>query len=236
MIQQTITLPDQSIAQLNILCQQEIDDYIRCQKGNSEHCLEIVRRATQGDSDALSILLNEITRIMVAKKYRKKYKSAEPFSLDDLQQAVSERLIKKFRSDISPYKTTTFAGYHAYVNITADNIASNWLTRGAHKYETTLSTGILRLPGGNRPEHEVQKRERQRALLQLLNLAREPLIREVLRLRIGYAESIDNVLQTLQPRHPDLTSEKLYRLVEKGKRQIRSHPDYSRIYDDYKSM
>ncbi len=236
MIRQAVSLPAQSAAQLNILCQQEIDKYIRSQTGCSEHCLEIVRRAAQGDADALTILLYEITYPIIAKTYRKEYKSAEAFTLDDLQQAVCLRLINKFRSDRSPYRATTFAKYYSYVNTTTVHVAINWLTRGAHPNEITLSTGILRLPGGYQPEHEVQKKERQRLSLQLLDLVREPLTREVLRLRVGYGENVANILQTLRPRYPDLTPQKVHRLIDKGKRQIKNHPDCSRIYEHYKSM
>ncbi len=236
MIKQTTSLPDPSLIQLSIICQQEMNEYIRLQRGNSVHCFEIVRQAAQGNSDALGVLLNEITRIMIAKKYRKEYRATEPFTLDDLQQAVFERLINKFRNKKAPYKATTFAAYYRYVNTTTYNLANNWFTRGPHSREISLDADMLQPSDNSQSKYDIRRYQHQRIILQLTDLVSDPLIHEVLRLRIGYSESVGNILQILQPRYPELTIKKLYRLIAKGMRQIKNHPDFSRIYDDYKSM
>lgn len=220
------------LTELQAACQQERDAYTRRQRKDSSCCLEIVRRAARGNANALSILLHEITPPLIARVYKKKYRTA-PFTLNDLQQAVLERLIEKFNNKSSPYRATTFAAYCSYVITTTRRMAVNWLTRGHYLREHPISTGILKTPGGQRPEQEVQKSEQQRIALQTINLAHDSLTREVLRLRFGYEESYAGILQMLQARYPELTRKKLYRIVEKGLWQIRNHPDFQRIREDY---
>ena len=230
MTQSAVTKPLLSLTQLHTLCQQQIAHFIRHQEGDSAHCLEIVCRAAEGDHHALGLLLEEITGPIVAKKHGGNH----PFTKEDLQQAVFERLIKKFYHETSPYKPSTFAAYHSYVNLTIRSVINNWYRQNptaatSEQFNDAIQT--IHAIRDCQPERELQKRERQHIAMQVLDLISDDLAREAVLLRVCFDESYENILMTLKRREPNLTIADLYRLVEKGKRQIQSHPDLSHLFE-----
>ena len=124
-----VSQSEKALTELVSECQDEMNRF----KASSDHhqdsacCAEIVRRAAKGDNSAIEMLLG-ITTPYVRRDCNKHLNSRNEL-IDDAQQEVIRRLIKKFQSKESPYQPRSMAEYLNYVKLVARSVAINMLRR-----------------------------------------------------------------------------------------------------------
>ena len=118
------TLRNERLDNLLQDCQEQMAQYKRKQVRESPSCAEIVRRAAAQDGAALRVLLALSDPIV-----RSRCPRALRGVADDVVQEVHLRLVRKFHSTQNPYQATTFAAYHAYLNLTVRSVVLNLLER-----------------------------------------------------------------------------------------------------------
>ncbi len=210
------TLNVKPLAELQQHCESQITAFQRSRDGrqDSSSCEEILRRAAAGDGDAFALLW-AITIPFVRQNCPPQCRD----SLDDLQQEVAIRLMKKFRHPIAPYRAGSFAEYRIYVNVTIRSVCSNAqrspyaapvsLEARRDIHATPMTQEVLRHVFYNRCE----------ALLP------DALHREAFRHRFVRMEEIADIVVALRVRFPDITTKHVYRIIERCMDLLKAHPE-----------
>lgn len=219
-----------ALTQLFAECQAQIRTYRQGkQTSDSVSCAEIVRRAAQGERAALVLLL-QISDPLVRQKCPRNLRAVA----DDIVQEVNIRLVRKFCSPVSPYRPSAFPAYHAYLNLTAISVISNWIRDAGPQ---PLSLEQLYTDQGLEPvaahsiEEQTKVEERDR-LQRLLALLSDPLVREAFYRRYLLEESPDEITSNLQPIKPGLTKKEVYRLLERAMKYLKQHPQVQQLLQD----
>lgn len=209
-----------SLSQLRQECQAQLDRFRRTHNRDvaSRSCDEILRRAAAGDAAAFDVLW-EISIPLV----RSHCPPELLFAIDDVQQLVAERLIRKFRSRTSPYRAEGFAAYRTYLNLTLKSVCLNMQQRDP------ACESLNRLHTTRRLEavepSTIRRVERLLMLQRCMALLPDDLHREVFRLRIVLQEEVETIVAELQPLAPGLTLREVYRLAERNIRLLRNMPE-----------
>lgn len=207
------------LALLLIECQSQIATYKRANTGESQSCVEIVRQAIQGNSAALTMVLEDISKPIIAQR-------CPPNLYEDVLLEVEKRLLGRFGDVQKPLAFPTFAAYHAYLNVTIQSVLFNL----ARKPQAAISIEELSENVGSEPaipsfvDGLVDHLERRTLAEQLLALLPDPLEREVVHQRFLVEETPDEIVETLSPRYPTLTKQMVYRLLERALRRLRKDP------------
>ncbi len=209
-----------SLSQLRQECQAQLDQFRRTRDRDvaSRSCDEILRRAVAGDAAAFDALW-DISIPLV----RSHCPPELLVAIDDVQQLVAERLIRKFRSRTSPYRADGFAAYRTYLNLTVKSVCLNMQQRDP------ACESLNRLHATRRLEpvepSTIRSVERLLVLQRCMALLPDDLHREVFRRRIVLQEDVSTIVTELQPLVPGLTTQDVYRLTERSIRLLRSMPE-----------
>ncbi len=204
-----VPLGTRSLDALRAECQAQVRRFQQHQDRDSSSCDEILRRAASGDPAALTTLL-ELSLPFI----RQHCPAALRDHVDDVQQLVAERLIRKFRHPESPYQASTFAAYRSYLNLTIHSVSITWLERD-HPADSLERLASAR---GFAPAHATMESMTLRIarLKRCLELLPEDLYREVFRRRIVWGDGVAKVVAALQATHPTLTTQDVYRVTERS--------------------
>lgn len=214
-------LEEKSPSDLLDHCQRETARYLRGNKQEqSNHCLEIVRRASSGDDESLSILLDDICTAVA----KQACPSDLPYLVDDLAQDVCLAIWRKFRfvEPAQRFKPTTYAGFRKYLRLTIHSVVLDYYRAGESKAEQDVETVTLASDQsiGN-TEHWGHCFDQQKLIDSLLNSLDNPLQREIVRQRYLDLRSPDEIVANLQPRHPDIDQKFVSRQLEYALRNLR---------------
>lgn len=204
-----LSLQARPLEQLCQECQTQLQQFqrVRNRHVDSSSCDEILRRAAQGDAEALDILLTISLPLI-----RQHCPPALRQSSDDVQQLVAERLIRKFRSSDSPYQAGTFAAYRVYLNKTIMSVCSNLQQRD----RPTESLERLQASIGfepAQPDGPVTDLYRHVLFARCEALLPDAWHREVFRRRIVRQDDVATIIRDLQPGMPHLTHQDVYRVA-----------------------
>lgn len=198
-----------SLDQLSQACQAQIDQFQRTRnrQGDSSSCDEILRRAAQGDSAALETLL-ALSLPLIRRQCPPDLRQR----MDDVQQLVAERLIRKFHNRESPYRAGSFAEYRTYLNCTITSVCRNMQERE----RSAESLEMLYATSGFEPAHPDSTEEVIRHLLfaRCETLLPDDRHREIFRRRIVRREDVATIVRDLQAVAPDMTTSDVYRIAE----------------------
>lgn len=212
-------------------CQLQMAAYKRgAQHNNSASCAEIVRRAAQGDDDALATLLHNISRAIIEHSCRKEFRTHSWDVMDDLVQDVNLRLVRRFHNRQNPFQAASFAEYHNYLNLTIKSAILSLRKR----QEPALSLEEIRGKhgiGSSAPATNPGAEGRAR-LHELLEDLLPPIELEVLYRRIIDRETPEQIAEVLRIIDPDMTKEKVYRMMERTLRKLKQHPILQQFMKD----
>lgn len=215
------------LSQLVDQCKLQIQDFKEGKSStDSSSCAEIVRHAASGNSEALGLLLNEISKPIIMSRCPQGLRG----EIDEFVQQVNERLIRKFLSTNSPFRALSFQAYHSYLNATIQSVISNWarqkrpvsLLDGGHKNQKTE-------PATSPTTNKV---EREEIFEKLLALLPDPLEQEVLMRRIALDESPNEIVESLKLVGKSVTKQEVFRLTEKALRHLRKNYKTQQIIAD----
>lgn len=185
---------------------------------------EILHRAAAGDADALDLLL-ELSLPLI----RKQCPSALQNHVDDLQQIVAYRLIRKFRSPTRPYQASTFFAYRKFVNQVTLNVAiTMW-----HTEHQVQSLEELNEANGFEPamRSQVEQVDARLRLDRCLELLPDPLTREVFRLRFLLNASVEETMVILQQQGQQIAKRDVYRIVERSILYLSKLPEVRDMFE-----
>lgn len=186
---------------------------------------EILHRAAAGDATALDSLL-EVSLPLI----RQKCPSALRHHIDDVQQIVAYRLMRKFRSPTRPYQASTFFAYRRFVNQVTMNVAITiW-----HRESQTQSLEELNEATGFEPARrsEAEQVDARLRLERCLELLPDPLIREVFRLRFLLNASVEETLVILQRQGQPVSKRDVYRLAERSILYLSKLPEVRDMFEN----
>lgn len=186
---------------------------------------EILHQAASGDSDALQRLL-ELSLPLI----RKQCPPALYAWIDDIQQIVAYRLVRKFRSEESPYQASTLAAYRSFVQRTTLNVSLNILRserRSQSLEELNAATGFE--PAKQPEANQVNARLRMERCLELLP---DPLAREVFWRRFILQESVEETVNALVAEGWDVTHKEVYRTTERSILHLSKLPEVREMFEN----
>lgn len=223
-----MTYQDLSLEQLKADCQQQIDQYHRQSKNDdgSLSCLEIVRRAAQNISGAFTVLW-EITTPLIERIIFRKYSRQFVDYEDDIVQDASIRLFQRFYHSTKPFGISTFPAYRNYINCIIQSVVSDIIEY--EKIRTSLEE--LQEKRGLEPEtpdiaSEVIQNDLAKLVLAMLP---DPLEREVFRRKHRLGETAEQIVAALLPLYPDITTQRVFRLLELAMRRLRKNPNIQNL-------
>lgn len=193
---------------------------------DSPSCGEIVRRAANGDSEALGVLLNEISKPIIISHCPSQLRP----EIDDLVQQVHERLVRKFRNRHSPFRAYNFQAYHGYLNATIQSVATNW--RRKKKFTFFADQGSQDQEVDSKTPSIIDEIARKETFQKLLALLTDPLEQEVLRRRIAFGETPDEIIESLTMQGIVVAKDDVYRLAENALRRLRHNYIAHQIRND----
>lgn len=199
-------------------CKSQIIAYKRNDNnGDSPSCAEIVRRAAHGDQEALAILL-EISKPIIEQKCPHKLGEM----IEDVVQEVNLRLIRKFQSRDNPYKPAKFAQFHTYLNLTISSVILNLFRKMRHeaRFEQPYDEFIT----DNHVVSLTTEMERREFFQMLLHQLPDPLEAEAFRRRYALGETIEEIVEALKAITPDITKDRVRKLLEYALRRLRKNP------------
>jgi hypothetical protein len=185
---------------------------------------ETLRRAADGDAEALQRLI-ELSLPLIRRKCPPDLRSW----IDDIQQIVAYRLIRKFRSVTNPYRVSTFAAYCSFVNRTTLNVSRNiwrYERRSQSLEELNATTGFD--PARRSEADQVNARLRMERCLQLLY---DPLAREVFRRRFFLQESVEETTLALRRQGMQVTTKHVYRVAERSILHLSKLPEVREMFE-----
>ncbi|MEM7535058.1 MAG: sigma-70 family RNA polymerase sigma factor [Chloroflexota bacterium] len=211
------TYKNRPLAQLRVECQKQISTYHKTQTEESQSCLEIVRRAATGDIDALTILCEMNQQFVYPRCPSELYDQRE-----DILQEVNIRLTRRFQNQQKRFTTSSFGEYRSYINTILDSVLRN---PPFIKVVPDSLDAILEQVGSEPsiPDNtqEFLRYELADAILAILTDRME---REAFRRRMILEQSYEEIVEELRPLDPDMTKQKVYRLVERALRRIKKDP------------
>lgn len=185
---------------------------------------EILHRAAAGDACALDLLL-EVSLPLIRQKCPVSLRN----HIDDVQQIVAYRLVRKFRSTTSPYQASTFFAYRSFLNKVTMNVAINlW-----HGENHLQSLEALNETAGFEPtmQSEAEAIDARLRLERCLELLPDGLMREVFRLRFLLDTSVDETLTILQQQGHRVTRQDVYRMTERSIGYLSKLPEVRDMFE-----
>lgn len=220
-----------SLEELSRLCNEALDQYRHTSASDtdSDSCAEIVRRAAHAEKEALRYLLklsDPLIRNLVQYKWPESLRQAH--SVDDVVQEVSLRLVRKFYNRASPFQASTFPEYRNFLTLTVRSVALNIITREAEvdSLEALQESSEVE---DHRPPI-ISEMEAQELVQHCLSMLPDPMERAVIYHRLILNDDVDHIREMLALIEPDITKNKIYRLVEKGIRHLRTRPELRALF------
>ena len=218
-----MTYQNLSLEQLKADCQQQIDQYHQGKDDSgSLSCLEIVRRAVQNVSGAFNVLW-EITSSLIDRIIYRRYSRQFVEYEEDIVQDASVRLFQRFYHSTKPFNVSTFPAYRSYVDLIIRSVVNDII-----EYKKMLTSfEELQAKTGFEPETpdivpEVIRNDLAKLVLAMLP---NPLEREVFRRKHLLGETAAQIVGALLPLYPDITQERVFRLLELAMRRLRRNPN-----------
>lgn len=192
---------------------------------DSSSCLEIVRRAAGGNNAALGKLL-EISEPII----RQKCPAQLQDKVDDVVQTTQRRLTHRLAKYNPPFRASTFAEYHTYLNLTIKSVVSNMIRDEKHEESLDgLTEGVGYEPQTPSPADFIERRILWEKILDQLS---DPLERKAVEHRYGLGESVGEVVEALQIQSPSITKKAVYRLLEHALRRLKNNPTVQKLLED----
>jgi len=206
-----------STASLEDLCKACLDELARYWRkadpaNETGSCLEILRRAAAQDPNAIGVLLLRISYPLVAAYCPDDLKAW----VEDVQQEVALRLLRKFMNREQPYRVTSFPAYLKYLRLTVRSVI--WNLREQNKMAESLEESVEYQDGGS--VSDVANPDRAILARQLLAALPNPLQRECLERRYVLGQSPDEIAADLQLLYPEVTKAQVYRWLGRGLRKL----------------
>jgi hypothetical protein len=185
---------------------------------------DLLRRAAAGDSEALGRLLEAslplIRRTCPPNLY--------PW-IDDIQQIVAYRLVRKFRSAARPYQVSNFAAYCSFVHRTTLNVSRTiWRRERRSQSLEQLSAATGFEPSGASEASRVNARLRLERCLELLENGVD---REIFRRRFLLHETVDETTRAFQREGWPIARRDVYRAVERSILRLSRMPEVRDMFE-----
>jgi len=196
-------------------------------KSDSASCGEIIHRAAAGNSEALGVLLYDVTKPLVEQRCPPDLQAQS----DDLIQEVLLRLLKKFHHPTSPFIAQGFPAYRHYLNLTIKKSISLLRQPDIHiPLEGAIDQSAMAINQLTMADKEIaQVIEDQETAGEILRRITNPTGREIIRRRYINNESYDDILVALQLVNPKLNKKKIYKLAENSLKQLKKSFGVERI-------
>ncbi len=213
-----------ALAELAGQCRDALDRFRRtgARSTDSRSCAEIVRRAARHDQDALGVMIRDISYPRIEEWCRSKLRSfgLTPQDVEDVQQEVANRLVRRFGRGQTPYNPGTLAEYYAFLLLTTRRLIIDM--QAERRTSAAASLDYLQEEKGYEPSDptfadEVERRMRFERFLELLP---DTQMRDVFQRRLGLDESASEVAQAL-----GIEKGEVYRLTERAVRILAANPE-----------
>ena len=207
-----------STASLEDLCKACLDELAQYRRkaapsNETRSCLEILRRAAAQDPIAIGVLLLRISYPLVAAYCSDDLKAW----VEDVQQEVALRLLRKFMNREQPYRVTSFPAYLKYLKLTVRSVICN--LQEQNRTAESLEESAEDQDAG--PMSDVANPDRAALARRLLAALPDPLQRECLERRYLLGQSPAEIAADLQPLYPEVTKAQVYRWVQRGLSKLR---------------
>lgn len=185
---------------------------------------EILHRAAAGDGAALDILIE-----MALPLIRKRCPPTLRSHIDDIQQTVAWRLVRRFRNTQRPFHASSFFAFRSFLNQVTLNVAiDTWRSESQSQSLDALSASTGYEPTGPSGAEQV---DAQMCLDRCLELLPHPLVREVFRLRFVLNASVGETLAILHARGEQVTRQDVYRMAERSIAQLSKLPEVRDMFE-----
>jgi hypothetical protein len=228
----TDQLKNQAIERLQQDCIDALESYKRSHAASTDvsSCAEIVRRAAKRDDDALGVLLG-ISYRLVEQKCPDDLRS----SIDDVQQEVALRLIRKFHNEDSPFRASTFPAYRSYLNLTIRSVVENMRERRQKWESKNRELEKLELEKADFKSRDLSAlvdSDGYQTFRTLSRVLADPIQREVIWCRHVLDQSPDEITEALRLLSLEITKQEVYRLLERGIRRLRKRPKGQGLFQE----
>lgn len=185
---------------------------------------ETLHRAASGDAEALQHLL-ELSLPWI----RKQCPPSLYGWIDDIQQIVAYRLVRKFRNEVSPYQVSTLAAYRSFVQRTTLNVSRNiWRDERRSQSLEELSEATGFEPARQPEADRVNDRLRIERCLELLP---DQIAREVFWRRFILQESVEETVVALSETGWDVSHKEVYRITERSILHLSKLPEVREMFE-----
>lgn len=228
----------QPLFELINACLHERENYLKRKKTNSydepDCCVEIVRRATKGDREALEALLQVTYPIVLAGCRIKQARwGIEIEDCEDITQDTLLTMTKVLSRTDKAFVVKTFGQYVAYVKMTMFSSAMNFLNKRKQGRNESIDKGFQDTTNESLSQEKIglvdsamQEVDVKLSVDQLLaKCLDDPLERDVLKWRLGSGEKIEEIEDRLRLLYPEITKNEIYRILGSAVRHLNNCPE-----------